>query len=68
MHRSEERTLSSCADCGGTMRAEAQEGFSFGTRGVLCLECGARRGGTYDADQDRWTVSPNLEGLEEGYE
>lgn len=68
MHRSEERSLSTCADCGATMRAEAQEGFTFGTRGVLCLECAARRGGSYDAQQDRWTVAPDLEGLEGAYD
>lgn len=68
MHRDEEVDLSTCADCGATIRAEVQEGFSFGTRGVLCFECAARRGGSYDAQQDRWTVDPNLEGLEEGYE
>ena len=68
MHRSEERTLSRCADCGAEIRAEAQEGFTFGTRGVLCLQCAERRGGSYDAGQDRWTTSPDLQGLEEDYE
>ena len=68
MHRSEERGLSSCADCGDEVQAEVQEAFSFGTRGVVCFECAVRRGGSYDTSQDRWTVEPNLEGLDEGYD
>ena len=68
MHRSEDRVTETCADCGADLQPEIQEGFSFGTRGVLCFECATRRGGSYDANQDRWVTPPNLDGLGEGYE
>jgi hypothetical protein len=68
VHRSEERTLAECADCGAELQPEGQEGFSFGTRGVLCFDCAMRRGGRYDEHQDRWAVEPSLEGLDEGWD
>ena len=68
MHRSEEGALATCADCGAEIAPAVAEGFTFGTRGALCFECSIRRGGSYDADQDRWTTEPNLEGIGEGYD
>lgn len=56
--------LDECVDCGATVDVETDPSFPFGSRGVLCLECAIRRGGIYDADEDRWTSPPDLRGLE----
>lgn len=61
MHRSELSDLEPCVDCGGTVDLRAGEGFTFGSRGVLCHECAMRRGGSYDADRDAWTEAPRLD-------
>jgi hypothetical protein len=68
MHRSEERDLGSCVDCGAEITPASDRGYSFGTRGVLCMECALRRGGEYDSGDDRWVQSPDLAGLEREYE
>jgi recombinational DNA repair protein (RecF pathway) len=64
MHRSEQETLATCADCGAELDPASERGFSFGSRGVLCAECSLRRGGEYDSATDRWVRSPALDGLE----
>jgi hypothetical protein len=51
-----------CADCGGAVAGGVDRGFPFGPN-VLCWECALRRGGRYDAQQDRWTVAPDLSDL-----
>jgi len=64
MHRSEEQTLCRCADCGAEFAAGGQAGYSFDTSSTLCFECAMRRGGSYDADRDHWSVAPQLDGLQ----
>ena len=65
MHREEYEGRSACSDCGAVISPAADRGFSFGTQGVLCWECAIRRGGTYDADEDRWTNAPDVADLPE---
>ena len=62
MHREESDQLQPCADCGAAVDS-AQSIYGFGAEGVLCFACSERRGGSYDANQDRWTREPDLSGL-----
>jgi hypothetical protein len=52
-----------CAACGASVMEGASRGFALGGPNVLCWECAVRRGGRYDARQDRWTVSPDVSDL-----
>ena len=63
MHRSEERRLTPCAECGTEIDAASERGFALGGGGALCHECAVRRGGRYDEVHDRWTEEPRLGGL-----
>lgn len=65
MHREEYEGQSACADCGAVISIATDRGFSFGAQGVLCWECAIRRGGSYDANEDRWTEPPDVADLPE---
>ena len=52
-----------CADCGAQVVAAADRAFEFGTQELLCWQCAERRGGRYDAHQERWSVAPDVAGL-----
>ena len=62
MHRDEAEQISSCADCGAPT-APDDRSYAFGTTGLLCWKCGVRRGGSYEADEDRWTRAPDVADL-----
>jgi hypothetical protein len=62
-HREEWDEQVACAECGALISRAAERGFAFGESGVLCFACAERRGGRYDADEDRWTRAPSLAGL-----
>jgi hypothetical protein len=62
-HREEWDEQANCAECGALISRAAERGFAFGEAEVLCFTCAERRGGRYDADQDRWTLPPSLAGL-----
>jgi hypothetical protein len=62
MHRDEAEQRSSCADCGAPTGPEARA-FAFGTTSLICWECAVRRGGSYAADEDRWTQVPDVADL-----
>ncbi len=62
-HREEWDEQANCAECGALISRAAERGFAFGESGVLCFACAERRGGSYDADEDRWTRAPSLAGL-----
>ncbi len=62
-HRQELEDQVACEDCGAQISRSGERGFAFGEEGVLCFACSERRGGRYDADEDRWTVAPSLAGL-----
>jgi hypothetical protein len=64
MHRDEMDQLESCADCQAEIRAAQDRAFVFGTTGVLCSACAARRGGRYDAGRDAWVIAPEYRDLE----
>ncbi len=54
--------------CEWVLAPGADPAFVFGDRGVLCFACSVRRGGSYDANQDRWLEEPNLEGFAREFE
>jgi hypothetical protein len=69
MHREESEELTTCADCGATVSASAEPCYGFGAQGFVCFECALRRGGSYDSDQDRWSIPPDVADLQsEAYE
>lgn len=63
MHRQDWEGRAPCASCGEVISPATDGGFAYGTQGVLCWECAIRRGGSYDADQDRWTTPPDVSDL-----
>jgi hypothetical protein len=63
MHRSEEREWSRCVACGADVVPATDRCFRFGVRGVICFECGVERGGSFDAQRDRWQTEPGVDDL-----
>jgi hypothetical protein len=55
--------LVECWECGETVSPSEDSVFQFGDRAVLCLECAIRRGGAYDAIEERWTRPPSTADL-----
>lgn len=64
MYEEEADEMLECAECGAVLPEGAVGTFAFGDGAVLCFECAVRRGGEYDAEEDHWLVTPNLEGFE----
>lgn len=62
-HRDELEDEVCCSDCGATISRAGDRGFAFGESSVLCFACAERRGGRYDAGEDRWTRAPSIGGL-----
>lgn len=58
MHRSETEELVPCSDCGAEVSIAGARAFTFGSAGVLCWDCAVRRGGSYDAQHERWSTAP----------
>jgi hypothetical protein len=56
--RDEEGTVA-CIDCGNEIFA-ADRSYEFGSEQLLCWQCAERRGGRYDAHQERWTDAPEV--------
>lgn len=52
-----------CADCGAEVFGALAGAFEFGTQQLLCWQCAERRGGRYDARQERWSVAPDVTDL-----
>jgi hypothetical protein len=65
MHRSELDQGTQCADCGARILAGAEDGFDFAEGSTLCATCATRRGGSYDARQERWVRAPSVADLEQ---
>ena len=63
MHREEAEQMTPCAECGAVISPSTDRGYAFGLDKVLCWSCAMRRGGSYDADSDRWSVDPNVADL-----
>jgi len=53
-----------CTDCGRDIGVDASQYFESGEDGVsLCWECALKRGGVFDAKQDRWIQPPDVSDL-----
>lgn len=63
MHRSESEELIPCAACGAVVDRSTGRGYGFGSDTILCYDCAERRGGSYDALQDRWVEAPRIDDL-----
>jgi hypothetical protein len=61
-NRGSEEEIESCVDCGAATDVGRDRGYVAGEQ-VLCWTCAIKRGGNYDADQDRWTVPPRTDDL-----
>lgn len=59
----DEEEVSRCLDCGADLWPETERAFPYGPEEYLCFACAERRGGVFDAHEDRWTVTPDLSGL-----
>jgi hypothetical protein len=62
MHREEADQLVACVECGARIAPGTGRGYGFG-ESLLCFSCAIARGGLYDADEDRWTVDPQVADL-----
>jgi len=63
MHRSEDRDLESCIECGAETSVDEARGFRVDPERVLCHDCAIKRGGAYDEGHDHWDPTPQLEKL-----
>jgi hypothetical protein len=53
-----------CVRCGATIEdAAIERAYAYGAAGVLCHACARELGGVYDAERERWSADPDLEGL-----
>lgn len=58
-----EESGQTCEMCGDPLDEDAGPCFAFGEDGVLCWGCALARGGSYSADEDRWTRDPRVDDL-----
>lgn len=63
MHRSELEDATPCAACDAMVEPGAARGYGFGSDAVLCWQCAVDRGGSYDAEQERWVSPPRVDDL-----
>ncbi len=63
MHREEADQLGVCADCGAPIEPGSDRSYAFGEAATLCWDCAVRRGGRYDAAQERWSDPPRVSDL-----
>jgi hypothetical protein len=52
-----------CNDCNATIWPEVDRSFACSPEMFLCFACAVRRGGSYDANHERWTAAPDVGGL-----
>lgn len=52
-----------CTDCNGDLGLDPSLRYDGGNGVRLCWECALRRGGTFDAKQDRWVALPDISDL-----
>ena len=50
--------LYQCIDCGAEIAPGTDRVFAVSPEEYLCFDCSVRRGGQYDADEDRWVRVP----------
>jgi len=63
MHRTEERDLDICSECGAELHVARDRGYALDAEHVLCFACATKRGGAYDEEHDLWVATPDLTGL-----
>lgn len=63
MEEEETAALGACLDCGEIVDEALGRTFTFGENGILCWRCAERRGGEYDASEDRWLAAPRVADL-----
>lgn len=54
--------FASCADCGCSLDPALERGYGR-EDWVLCWRCAVQRGGSYDENEDTWTVEPRVHDL-----
>ena len=59
----EREIASACADCGEGIEPGGARSYGFGEQSQLCWACAIKRGGSYDARQERWTTKPSTADL-----
>jgi len=59
----ERNDLLGCIECGATVDPAFDRPFSITESIVLCFTCSTRRGGAYDSDREKWSISPRLDEL-----
>jgi hypothetical protein len=52
-----------CCLCGAPIWPETDRSFACSPEEFLCFACSERRGGVYEAREDRWVVAPDVAGL-----
>ena len=52
-----------CADCGAHVDPTREPTFSLTEEVILCFSCSTRRGGAWDASEEKWKTAPKLENL-----
>jgi hypothetical protein len=65
MHRSEQRELEFCSECGAEVHVSRDRAYAVDADRVLCFACATKRGGAYDEHRDLWVEAPDLAGLGE---
>jgi hypothetical protein len=63
MHRTEERELDFCSDCGAEVHVARDRAYALDSERMLCFDCATRRGGAYDEAHDLWVEKPDLAGI-----
>jgi hypothetical protein len=63
MHRETWDGLVECADCGVPVDVEFERGYRVADNSALCMACAIKRGGSFDEDEDLWSVPPDVIGL-----
>jgi hypothetical protein len=53
----------SCCECGAPIWPDVDRSFVCSPEAYLCFACAERRGGVYDAAEERWTAAPDVVGL-----
>jgi hypothetical protein len=52
-----------CCDCGASIWPETERAFACSPESYLCFACAERRGGVFDAAEERWTTAPDVEDI-----
>jgi hypothetical protein len=62
MDTGENEELTECCECGAEVVPAIDSAYVL-DGAVLCFDCAVRRGGDYDAEEERWTVAPRVSDL-----